>query len=90
MTVCTPYNDSVSYDAVINYNGVCDNTCTIYNDSLLYNAPILYDGECVAPPSPVSPRRGGGVHYRIYREAEDPRRRREDEEILILKPGRGV
>lgn len=63
-------------------------TCTVYDDSIGYDAAIPYNGECVSP-QPSSPR-GGGVHIRIYREVQDPKRRREDEEILILKPGRGV
>lgn len=88
MTACTLYDNLVGYNESIVYNGVCvSSDCTLYNDSVAYNAAILYDGECISPPVPVSPRRGG-VHYRIYREIEDPRRRREDEEILILRPGR--
>lgn len=65
--------------------------CTIYDDSISYDESILYDGECFTP-QPSSPR-GGGVHIRIINEVDSPldrRRRREDDEILILKPGRGV
>ena len=58
-------------------------TCTIYDDSISYDDPILYDGICTSPPAPTGNPRGGVLPV-IYNEADDPRKRRKDEEILFL------
>lgn len=62
-------------------------TCTLYDEGISYDAPINYNGVCTSPPAPTGNPKGGGTIINVY-EHIDPyerKRRREDDEILILK-----